>query len=108
MVYNRGGSGLPLVFPMDWELAISPGSPRWLVSAEREMENWKLAGYYSAQIQDSSALLQTLPRFAVLASDDMPWFARRIVSQPGWRVQRLGEYRNGFWSSTVWQVTRVP
>ncbi len=107
MVYYRGAPEWRMYFPLDWELATSSESPRWLVSADREMENWKLAGYYAAHIQESSALLQSFERFAVVTSGDMPWLQKRIASQPGWRVQKLGEFKDGFWSNTIWQVTRA-
>lgn len=105
MLYYRNAPDLNMLLPLDWKLAIAPTSPRWLVSAHHEMENWKLAGYYSDHIVDSDSFLSTTSRFAVVADDNGPWFRERILHHPGWQVEKISEYRNGYWSCTLWQVT---
>ncbi len=102
--YYQHAPNLELLHPLDWQLALAPTSGRWLVSATHEMENWKLAGYYSDQIVYSDPFLKTHSHFAVVADEDAPWFKARIAHQPEWLVQKLGEDAQA--GATIWQVDR--
>ena len=97
----------PVIFPFDWPLAIDPRSPKWLVSAEREVQNASLAGYFPGQIVESDQLLRDTPRFAVITDDSMQWLQIRVEAQPNWRVEKIGDFKDGFWSNSVYQVSRI-
>ena len=106
MVYYRSAPDLPMYSPLDWSLALSPESPKWLVSAMHEMENWKFAGYFADRIVYSDDFLRTHSKFVVVADEITPWFNARIATQPGWHVRKLGVFDRGIWASTIWEVTR--
>ena len=106
MIFYRDAPDLPMYTCLDWPLALSPQSPRWLVSAMHEMENWKLAGYYSDHIVDSVSFLKSHSRFVVVEDGITPWFHQRIATQPGWHIRKLGHFERGMWTSDIWEVTR--
>ena len=106
MAYYRDAPDLPILFPTDLQMAEEPESPRGLVSGVNEMLNWRKAGYYSSQIVDSAQFLATAQEFIVVNDASIPWMQQRLGNNPHWKLTKLGDFAHGYWSATIWRVTR--
>ena len=98
LISRQANSGVHYVFLLDWPYAVAPGSPRLEVTQYHLMENWKLAGYFPDNIEDSASFLRTHPRFLTI-HDDVPVpdpttqpeignpIAERLAHTPGYEVR---------------------
>ncbi len=97
---RQSNSGVHYMFLLDWPWAISDGSPRLEVLQYHLMENWKLAGYFSGNIEDSETFLRDHPRFlildqAVLGADPSitPEIGNprpaRLADNPGYELRKV-------------------
>lgn len=106
MLHQQSAPNLPMFYLLDWDTAIAPESPRGVVSGYKEMETWRQVGYFSDSIVDSDKFLNTINDFIVVDDANILWFERRILHNPRWDIQKLSDYRHGFWSETIWKVHR--
>ncbi len=106
MLAQRRAPDLSFYYLLDWNTAISPESPRGIVSGHHEMENWKRVGYFSSSILQSDEFLSTTNRFVVMDDSDLKWFEFRILKHPEWKITPIADYRNDPWSGKLWLVER--
>jgi hypothetical protein len=106
MIAEGHTQNVQLIHPLDWPLALAPTSPRGMVSACREMENWKRFGYYSYGIEDSQTFLKNTSDFFVVDAPGVPWMGQRILADPEWIAEPAGTLDLPIGRQVFWRVRR--
>jgi hypothetical protein len=104
--YHPDGLGHALLYPTDWPVALDPANTGG-VSGPHEMDNFESVGIYADSIRPTSQILAQNRDFLIItAHGPSPnlWLARRILSNPNYRVTRLAVFQNDINSFDIWQV----
>lgn len=96
------------VFPLDWEAAIDPEAAIGAPMETKGMQVFQRQGYFAASIVDGTAFLCAHPRFAVIDSPQHMWFERRILADPAFATERVGEHRTIHGTFVIRTVERRP
>ncbi len=107
MVQQQGPAHPDLLFLLDWSYTTEPTTPRGLVAGYHQMENLKIAGYLPDSVQQAGPFLAGTNRFVLVHDDGFRWMQERL-SSPGWRCTKINDFKQGFWSATIWLVERQP
>lgn len=97
----------PYHYILDWDSAIQKTGMLRATEDFKLMRNWREAGYWSANLQETSQFLHNHPQFVVLDNDGFFWFEQRIANNPAFRIECLGSSFGAYRMSKVIKVTRI-
>ncbi len=110
VLYDRATSGHEWIYPLDWNLAVSPLSPRTQISGYRTMDIWRDYGYFSPHIQCYTSFKEQHASFYVLEDNSTAWFDVNIRGQHEFKYLYIGLIEDKVRGSEMrlWLLDRFP
>ena len=94
-------------FLIDWPYDLRPDHPRGDYSGQREMENWRRAGYLPDRIVECPRVFEENESlYLLLDPGRMDWLADRLLHNPAFLSKQIGG-SNEWAPYSLWVVQRV-
>ena len=113
---RQHGSGVPYLYLLDWQQAVSAGAPRLEVTQYHLMENWRKVGYFGGSIEPSNEFLAQHREVLVVHTEAFPAnheppvignpLAERLAHDPAYEVRPYTELTRHAKRDVVYLVCR--
>jgi len=104
LTYLSNRPSRPYYYPLDWNSAVHSPT-RAITVIYKLLNNAKAAGYASDRILDAEQLRCSFDHFFVLDHPGYGWFQQRIVRNPDYTAQHIGDLPHDL---QIWSVKRLP